>query len=139
MSPSAGAHCDARADHAMHHSPSLQPQPVAYAARARLRPRGSGKGILMIPSLVARRDTCMVVLARREVRLDKHARLLARRSRKSTRYICMLVRILTSKKRRRFFSVAFVVPSRRVRFRVIIFSICQSFLIGNRSLFLKVE
>ena len=34
----------------------------------------SGKVILMIPSLVARRDTCMVVLAREEVQLDKHAR-----------------------------------------------------------------
>lgn len=45
MSPSAEAHCDCsgrprrESRRAMHHSPGLPPQPVAYAIRTRLRPR----------------------------------------------------------------------------------------------------
>jgi len=79
MSPSAEAHCDARKDRARvaSHDASL-----FRCSRSPLRTRFvrgyvlvSGKVILMIPSLVARRDTCMVVLARQEVQLDKHARL----------------------------------------------------------------
>lgn len=115
MSPSAEAHCDAREDRARVAPRDASPLPGC--SRGPLRTRlvrgcvlGSGKVILMTPSLVARRDTCMVVLARQEVRLDKHARLDSQKYAIHMHDVGALVRvarILTSRKKRRlFFSVA---------------------------------
>lgn len=97
MSPSAVVHCDAREDRESRAALCITPvaararaRSLAYATRGCESSVSSGKVILMTPSLVARRDTCMLV-ARQEARLDKHARsprLLAP-SRKPRRYICM--------------------------------------------------
>jgi hypothetical protein len=62
MSPSGAVHCDARMSRI---ALCITPAVARAALGARLR-LSQGKVILMTQSLVARRDTCMVVLARRE-------------------------------------------------------------------------